>query len=272
MRLRLDLQRRAHDNLRRHVVRSATRFVVLVLADIGSFAVMRSLIRAVRDDYVVGSSVASFAQAVTPAGILNGWQYASALFVSLMLLGCYRAGDRRRDPRRLFLAAALATALPLWMSIWIRGPSVVLVQFAVTTVLVWCGVLAERLVVDRIVARVRPPEESAARTLFVGSAQDCAAVAAMPAFRESAEFRRVGIVDVNLPLGDGALGHLVEIGRVIHESRADTVVVCGNLPEGQLNDLLGVALATGCRVLKLPRGIGVPGVQPEIVWRRGQPL
>jgi lipopolysaccharide/colanic/teichoic acid biosynthesis glycosyltransferase len=39
-----------------------------------------------------------------------------------------------------------------------------------------------------------------------------------------------------------------------------------------LNDLLGVALATGCRVLKLPRGIGVPGVQPGIVWRRGQPL
>jgi exopolysaccharide biosynthesis polyprenyl glycosylphosphotransferase len=33
-----------------------------------------------------------------------------------------------------------------------------------------------------------------------------------------------------------------------------------------------VALATGCRVLKLPSGIGVPGVQPEIVWRRGQPL
>lgn len=272
VRLRLDLQRRAHDNLRRHVVRGAQRFVVLVLADIGSFAVMRLLIRAVRDDFVVGSSVARLAQLITPAGILNGWQYASALFVSLVLLGCYRAGDRRRDSRRLFLAAALATALPLWMSIWIRGPSIVFVEFAVTTVLVWGGVLAERLVVDRIVAWVRPPEESAARTLFVGSLAECAAVAAMPAFRGDSEFRRVGSVDVNLPVGDGALGHLVEIGRIIHESRSDTVVVCGNLAEGQLNDLLAVALATGCRVLKLPHDIGVPGVQPEIVWRRGQPL
>ena len=272
VRLRLDLQRRAPDNLRRHVVRGAQRFIVLVLADIGSFAVMRLLIRAVRDDYVVGSWVASLAQAVTPAGILNGWQFASALFVSLVLLGCYRAGDRRRDPRRLFLAAALATALPLWMSIWIRGPSIVLVEYAVTTILVWGGVLVERLVVDRIVARVRPPEESAARTLFVGAVSECAAVAAMPAFWPPTEFRRVGIVDVELPIASGALGHLVEIGRVIHESRADTVVVCGNLAEGQLNDLLGVALASGCRVLKLPRGVGVPGVQPEIVWRRGQPL
>ncbi|HET9707118.1 MAG TPA: hypothetical protein VFP39_02315, partial [Gemmatimonadales bacterium] len=232
VRLRLDLQRRAHDNLRRHVVRSATRFVVLVLADIGSFAVMRLLIRAVRDDYVVGSSVASFAQAVTPAGILNGWQYASALFVSLVLLGCYRAGDRRRDPQRLFLAAALATALPLWMSIWIRGPSLVALEYSLTTMLVWAGLLVDRLVVDRIVARVRPPEESAARTLFVGSAAECAAVAAMPAFRTPAEFRKVGTVDVELPISSGALGHLVEVGRLIHESRADTVVVCGNLAEG----------------------------------------
>ena len=272
VRLRLDLQRRAHDNLRRHVVQGAQRFVVLALADLVSFAVMRVLIRTVRDVGVVGTWAAGLAQSVTPAGIINGWQYASALFVSLALLGCYRAGDQRRDPRRLFLAAALATALPLWMSIWIRGPSVVVVEFAVTTLLVWGGVLVERLVVDRIVARVRPQEETAARTLFVGPAAECAAVAAMPAFRPPTEFQRVGTVDVELPIATGALGHLVEIGRIIHESRADTVVVCGNLVEGQLNDLLGVALATGCRVLKLPRGIAVPGVQPEIVWRRGQPL
>lgn len=272
VRLRLDLQRRAHDNLRRHVMRSATRFGVLVLADVGSFAVMRALTRTIRDAAVVGTWAADLAQRVTPAGILNGWQYASALFVSLVLLGCYRAGDRRRDPKRLFLAAALATALPLWMSIWIRGPSVVAVEFAITTVLVWAGVFAERLVVDRIVQWVRPPEESTARALLVGSRGDCDAVATMPALRASAEFRHVGRVDVGLPIAPGALGHLVEIGRIIHESRADTVVACGNLSDGQLNDLLGVALATGCRVLKLPRGATVPGVQPEIVWLRGQPL
>jgi exopolysaccharide biosynthesis polyprenyl glycosylphosphotransferase len=272
VRLRFDLQRRAHDNLRRHVVRGAQRFVVLALADLVSFGIMRELIQMVRDVRIAGTWAADLAQTIIPQGILNGWQYASALFVSLALLGCYRQGDRRRDPQRLFLAAALATALPLWMSIWIRGPSVVLVEYAVTTVLVWGGVLVERLVVDRIVGRVRPPEESAARTLFVGSASECAAVLEMPAFRSTTEFRRVGIVDVELPIASDSLGHLVEIGRLIHESRADTVVVCSNLGEGQLNDLLGVALATGCRVLKLPRGIGVPGVQPEIVWRRGQPL
>ncbi|HMA40410.1 MAG TPA: hypothetical protein VKP10_10050, partial [Gemmatimonadales bacterium] len=129
VRLRLDLQRRARSNLRRHVVRAATRFSVLVLADLLSFYLMRALVRGVRDHAVVGEWVAGVTGSVLPAGILNGWQFASALFVSLVILGCYGAGDQRRDPRRLFMAAALATALPLWMAIWIRGPSLVALEF-----------------------------------------------------------------------------------------------------------------------------------------------
>ena len=46
---RLHLQERAGANLRRHVQRAAVRFVVLVAADLLSFAVMRALTRAVRD-------------------------------------------------------------------------------------------------------------------------------------------------------------------------------------------------------------------------------
>src|SRR6266446_3067097 len=65
-----------------------------------------------------------------PVGILNGWQYAAALFVGLLVLGNYGPGDQRRDPKRLFLACALATALPLWMTIWSRGVELVTVQYA----------------------------------------------------------------------------------------------------------------------------------------------
>lgn len=270
VRLRLDLQRRAHDNLRRHVVRGAQRFVVLVLADIGSFAVMRSLIRAIRDDYVVGSWVASLAQAVTPAGILNGWQFASALFVSLVLLGCYRAGDLRRDPRRLFLAAALATALPLWMSIWIRGPSVVALEFGFTAVLVWASLVADRLGVDWVVTRVRPPEHTAAKTLFVGTQAECAAVASMVAFQKQEEFFPVGFVDTQVPAASESLGQFVELARVVHDSGAETVVVCGQLSDGQLEDVANAALVAGCHLLLLPRCVGIPGIQPGIVRRQGQ--
>lgn len=272
VRLRLDLQRRARSNLRRHVVRAATRFVVLVLADLVSFYVMRALVRGVRDQALVGEWIANLAQSVLPAGILNGWQFASALFVSLVLLGCYGAGDQRRDPRRLFMAAALATALPLWMEIWIRGTSVVALEFGVTTVLVWAGLLANRLGVDWLVARVRGPEQSAARTLFVGTAAECGAVASMPAFQGRGDYHPVGFVDTELSPAPAALGHFVELARVIHDSGAEVVVVCGQLSSGQLADVTNAAHTAECQLLTLPCGVSVSGVEPAIVWRRGQPL
>ncbi len=272
VRLRLDLQRRAQDNLRRHVRRGASRFLVLVIADLASFAVMREVIRLGRDTAFFGFWFSTVAQSFTPAGVLNGWQYASALFVSLALLGCYRAGDRRRDPRRLFLAAALATALPLWMTIWIRGPGVVLLEYGVTTILVWAGIVFERLVVDRIVMFVRPPEETAARTLFVGTTAEYAAVTAMPAFQGRRDYWPVGFVDVQVPPSPDALGHLVELARVIHDAGAETVVVCGRLNDGQLAEVTNAALAAECQLLTLPHGADIPGLEPGIVWRRGQPL
>jgi exopolysaccharide biosynthesis polyprenyl glycosylphosphotransferase len=270
--LRLDLQQHARDNLRRHVLRFAARFTVLVVADLVSFWVMRELYRAVRDGAVLGAWVATHVEALASRGILNGWQYAAALLVSLLALGCYGAGDRRRDMRRLFAACALATALPLWMTIWIRGLDVVLLQFALTTTLVWAGLTAERQVVDRVVGWLRPPERSAVRTLFVGAAEHCGAVAKMPAFRDVREFRSVGFVDVRVPPALDSRGHLVEIARVLHDSKAETVVACGQLNDVQLEDVARAALAAGCQLLTLPRGVDIPGVEPDVVWRHGQPL
>ncbi len=53
-RVRLRLQRRAPGNRRRHVARAVRRFVVLVVADLAAYWVMRALLRAVRDYSAVG--------------------------------------------------------------------------------------------------------------------------------------------------------------------------------------------------------------------------
>ncbi len=272
VRLQLDLQQRARDNLRGYVRRAATRFVVLVVADLASFWLMRALTRAVRDDAVFGDWIAALLHRVLPPGILNGWQYAAALFVALLALGCYGTGDRRRDVRRLFAACALATALPLWMTIWTRGLDVVLVQFALTTTLVWLGLVGERLTVDRLVDWVQPPESRATRTLFVGTAEHCGQVAATPAFRDRRDFVSVGFVDVRLPPALESRGHLMEIARVLHDSHAEAVVVCGQLTDMQLEDVARAALAAGCQLLAPPRGVDIHGIAPDIIWRRGQPL
>ena len=145
-------------------------------------------------------------------------------------------------------------------------------EFGVTTVLVWAGLLADRLSVDWVIARVRGPEQSAARTLFVGSVKECAAVAGMPAFQGRGDFLPVGFVDTQPTPAPGALGQLVELPRVLGECGAETVVLCGALSNGQLADVTNAALTAGCQLLTLPCGGAVPGVQPGIVWRHGQPL
>jgi exopolysaccharide biosynthesis polyprenyl glycosylphosphotransferase len=272
IRIRLGLQRRAPRTLRRHLLRDARRVVALVVADLVSFAVMRALLRAVRDQGSLGTAFGERVATLLPAGILNGWQYAAALILALFVTQNYAAGDRRRDPRRLFIACALATALPLWMTIWTRGLEVVSVQYVLTTGLVWAGLLTERQMLNRIVAWVVPPERNASRTLFVGPEESCRETAEGAAFAQGGDYRRVGFIDVHLPPAPDALGHVVDFARVLDETRAETVVVCGHLSDTWFEQIVDLSLAAGCQLLSVPRAVQVAGVQPNLVWRRDQPL
>jgi len=269
---RLGLQRRASGNLRRHLLRAVRRITALLLADLASFYVMRALVRAVRDDAVLGDWVAGRLNALMPAGILNGWQFAAALLVALFVTGTYAPGDHRRNPRRLFLACALATALPLWMTIWTRGLDIVALQYALTTVLVWTGIVAERLTIDRLVARVVPASQQAAHTLFVGLAEECREAMSGSAFARGNEFFPIGFVDTRTPPAPEARGHISEFPAVLHDSRAEAVVVCGYLTDVRFRDVVDVALAAGCQVLSVPRVTELAGVQPTLIWRRDQAL
>ena len=243
---RLGLQRRASANFRRHFLRSVRRTGALLLADLASFGVMRALVRAVRDQAVLGGWLAGAARAASPMGILNGWQYAAALLVALFVAGTYAPGDHRRDPKRLFLACALATALPLWMTIWSRGLDVVALQYTLTTLLVWAGIVTERTTIDRLVARVLPASEQAAHTLFVGPAEECREAMAGPAFAGN-EYYPVGFVDTHTPAAEDSRGHIAEFSEVLHDTRAEAVVVSGYLSDVRFRDVVDLALAAGCQ-------------------------
>ena len=272
VRIRLDLQQRAATNLRRHMLRALRRFTVLVVADLASFYVMREVVRAVREYAWLGDRLAAQVGGALPPGILNGWQYAAALFVALFLTRNYGRADQRRDPQRLFIACALATALPLWMTLWTRGLEPVIVQYAITTALVWAGLVAERRVLDRVVARVLPYPEQAAAALFVGPAEECKAAIASRAFAAGSEYRSLGFVDAHVPPAPGAIGHVADFPTLLHRTGAEAVVVCGYLSDARFREVVDAALAAECQVLSVPRAIDVAGVQPNVVWRREQAL
>ncbi len=272
VRVRLGLQRRAPANLRRHSARAAIRLLVLVVADLAAFGVMRELIRAVRNGEFLGNWLSHQVQNALPAGYLNGWQFAAALLLGLLVLGNYGPGDRRRDSGRLFLACALAAALPLWTMLWTRGLEVVLLQYTLTVALVWAGVVAERLTIDQVVARVRNPERDAVDALFVGRPSECETAAAGPAFAAGGEYRPIGFVDLASPPASGALGHVTEFPLVLAASGAEVVVICGLLTDSEFGAVVDASLTGGCQVLSVPRDVELAQVNPTAVWRRGQAL
>ncbi len=256
--IRLDLQQRAATNLRRHMLRALRRFTVLVVADLASFYVMREVVRAVREYAWLGDRLAAQVGGALPPGILNTRNYGR--------------GDQRRDPQRLFIACALATALPLWMTLWTRGLEPVIVQYAITTVLVWAGLVAERRVLDRVVARVLPYPEQAAAALFVGPAEECKAAIASRAFAAGSDYRSLGFVDAHVPPARDAIGQVADFPALLHRTSAEAVVVCGYLSDTRFREVVDAALASECQVLSVPRAIDVAGVQPNVVWRREQAL
>jgi len=270
--VRLRLQQRAPANLRHHFRRAVVRFVVLVVADLTSFGVMRALVRGVRDYALVGDGLAARVEAMVPSGILNGWQYAAALFMGLLVTGNYGRGDQRRNPKRLFLGAALATALPLWMTIWTRGLGPVLEQYALVTLLVWVGLLLERRTINRVVSWVRPIERDRMDVLFVGPGADCIDAMRTPAFSEGTDYRPIGFVDTQVPSTPGALGRMSDMPTALAASGAQAVVISGYLTETQFREVVDTALAGGCQVLSVPRSVQIAGVHPTTVWRGGQPL
>ena len=268
----LTLQRRAPSTLRRHLARAAARFAVLLIADLAAFAILRELYRSVGEGELLGAWIGSTVQQLLPAGYLEGWQYALALVVGLFVTGNYGAGDRRRDPARLFWGCALATALPLWAPLWDRGLGLVLAQFSVTTSVVWLGLVAIRFAIDAVDARIVNRTPASSRTIFIGAARECGDLASRPAFAPRGDHSVLGFVDTAAIPNPHALGGLGDLPSLIQQHGVETVVICGHLSDAELRNVVEQSIAAGCHLFSVPRTFELAGVQPSVVWNRGQPL
>src|SRR5256885_1225613 len=147
-----------------------------------------------------------------------------------------------------------------------------MVQYAFPTLLVWAGLVAGRRAIDRIVARFLPMYRNAAPTLFVGPAEACRQAIASPSFAGGGECRPVGFVDVHLPPAPDALGHAANFRTLLQRTGAEVVVVAGYLPDNRFREVVDASLEAESQLLSVPRSIAIAGVQPGLVWRRGQPL
>lgn len=264
--IRLGLQRRASSNVRRHLGRAARRLGVLLLADAATVLGVHLVIQGARTG---GALTIDALFRTAPIAIP---QYLLAVLIGLYVAGSYSAGDHRRSARRLLKGVAVAALLQIWTAVWVVGFVPNVVQFIYTALAVFVALLVERLLVDRVVARVSAPEKHAARVLLVGPAEECREAAGNRALQSAWDFAQLGFLDLRTPTAPDALGHLSELPRILHDHKVETVVACGYIPDRDFQDVVNLSLAAGCHLLAVPRSIEVGGVQPSLVWTRGSPL
>ncbi len=259
------LQRGAPQNFRRHFGRAALRVGVLVTLDLATFDLLRTIRR------LIGTAFASWPvgglSLVFPQGYLSGWQFAVALIAGLIVTGNYGPGDARRDPARLTAGAALATALPLWAAFWTSSMDIVLFRFVVTSLVFAGALILERLAVDRLVQRVWHRKPVGVRTVQVVCGRDCAVIADKRSIGDLNEFRIVGQVEA----GQGA-ARIRNLSSLLTRTRAETVMMCDHLRHEDIQRVADASMAAGCQVLVAPGVFEIAGVQPKVIWRRGDAL
>jgi len=255
--LRQALQDQAPERLRRHGVRDALRFAALLSVDGLVFLITRSVLHFLR---VQGPLTA--VRDIFPRSYLGGFQFAVALFVSLVVVGAYRRGGGWRSPWRGLMAVTLATALALWQPLWTQDLWVVSVQFLATVVSVSVALAILRRALALGVEFAQERVGAVPRAILVGDGASIAQAAGSPVFSQSSGYRIAHELSIDGPaVNEDAIG--AELARVILDTRADAVCVTQTLNDALFKQVIEVALSTGCELVTLSRAWRVAGVVPS---------
>ncbi|HET7553122.1 MAG TPA: sugar transferase [Gemmatimonadaceae bacterium] len=253
--------------------RAALRVCALLIVDCAAFLLLRTVVRGLRM-FATGGAQGDFIHWLFADGYLGGWQYAAALLLALLTRGTYGAGDGRRDPGRILAACALATALPLWASLWTQPLLQSAGQYVLTVPPAFVVILAFRLLLDQAIVKFAPHPSAGtlSRAILVGHAGECIDMRGRRALTERGGIEVLGFVDVLPQATRGSLGTIDALEALLLEHRADTLILCGPVDDNAVMNVMRAARTTECQVLTAARRFELAGIVPSIVWRRGQPF
>jgi exopolysaccharide biosynthesis polyprenyl glycosylphosphotransferase len=271
----LVLERRARHALRTHVTRSVVRTSTLVTADLVTFLCLRFVVERLAQPTSLHGYVASLVASLVPRGAYSLAQLAASIVLGLFILGNYGAGDDRRDSRALVAGSALGLGLLYWNQIWVTRSPLLIIGFGVAIVVLGTALVAERMVVDKVVRLLDSVGDrrarKALRTLVVSSPAEARQAGHSELLEESGEFVVVGYLDVGRIPAPDALGGIRDLIVTIAGERVDTVVIGGQLEPALFEQVVEVADSAGCQVLHLPPWMVATPFEPRMVWRRSIP-
>jgi exopolysaccharide biosynthesis polyprenyl glycosylphosphotransferase len=263
---------RAAENLRRHAWRALRRVAALVVVDalcfIAAVTVMRTITHGASAE---GASVFS---ALIPGEFGSHLGLGVALLVGTTVSGAYGPGDAHRHLGRLFVAALVASLLPVWSHLWTQSPVDALHTWFLAFAPLFVALVTLRTTADAIAQRwshgaglrTRP------RALLVGTASDCLARQNCSALTRRAAFDVLGFVDLDDSPHHRALGAVGDLERLVLERAADTVVLCGLPTPEVMNRVLRAAVIAECTVMASAPQLELPAVRPNVIMQHGQPL
>lgn len=255
---------RATENLRRHAWRAVRRVGALAMIDAACFVIARA---------VTTTTTQGLASTLTPQADAHELSLATALLVGTTISGSYRRGDAGQQVGRLFLAAAVAGALPLWSRAWGHNPADAFESFLLVFAPLFATLVLLRSALHAVArgwsqhrGRTKLP-----RAVLVGTPADC--LTQLDRSRVSrGHFDVLGFIDIGSKPDRRALGSVAAVDRILMDSHVEVVILSGLPSPHTTSRVLRAAAVAECTVLASAPQLELPAVRPNVIKQGGQPL
>ena len=267
------LQHSAGRNRRRHALHAFARVTTLVTLDAVGIALTLMALRVVLP-------------LLSRPGML-GWQQLdrwsalpvmpmiAAVCTGLFLVGSYGGGDPRRDANRIASGVGLGLLVQLWQWLWSNVAFVV--PFGLMCAALFIAVLVVmRWWADRILKRTGISTPSSFATLLIGSESEIAMAKRTALFDGKHSMRPVASLDPSKRATTGGAANgcyaLDELPTVIAHYGIDSIVLCGQLDDSALRQVVVSSEAAGCSVMSASRVFLLARLTPAVRWQDGVPM
>jgi len=261
------IQRRARAARHARAGAAAMRVGVLLFADLLVLVADYSAVDLVRSS---SPTFSNFLLELFPRGTLPRVEVLVAVIFGLTLFRNYGPGPFRQNGSRLFSGAALGLSLVFWSRIWQGISPLGAVGFLLAILALGLTLRAGRVLVQLVVAAVRPPLPGTARAVVIGSAIRAAQLRKSPLVVNPTRLSILGFIPAK---GDdpSSMGPLDDLVWILDRYSINTVMIAEQLDEDVLIDVLKICDDTGCTAIAASPLCPVGGFIPRVSMLGHQP-
>lgn len=241
-----------YGNARRQFVRGVARLLSVAAGDACAIVVATFALRLLAEQLAGSLAPARMAE-------IGVSQVCAAMMVCLAITGNYQRSSPAQLHFRLLTGSALGAVVVYWPYLWI-GKSIGSVPMAIALAIAAAsGILLVRAASVELVASLVPDDHRLAPAIVLTS--DLSTSAALPS---ASGYRVAASMLLDWRQFES---RAKELARLIHRTRAETVIVIGTVRMPELARIVEISLRAGCEFLISAPSPDVEGVRSSFVWR-----